>query len=90
LRHLLNAAVRLANNLIVCYPISEEAEKELVGVFFPIALDACFENLVDLVQLVTERLVGAAVSDRYQDIASHIVISRTIRWLRLVEPRSAA
>ncbi len=75
LRHLLNAAVRLANDLVVWYPNSEEAEKELVGVFFPIALDACFENLVDLVQLVMERLVGAADSDRYQDIASYIVIS---------------
>ena len=40
------------------YPNTEEAEKELVGVFFPIALDACFENLVDLVQLVMERLIG--------------------------------
>ena len=75
LRHLLNAAVRLANDLVVWYPNTEEAEKELVGVFFPIALDACFENLVDLVQLVMERLVGSADSDRYQDIASYIVIS---------------
>jgi hypothetical protein len=87
LRLLLNAAVRLANGLVICYPNSEEAEKELVGVFFPIALDACFENFV---QLVTERLVGAADSDRYQDIPSYIVISRTIRWLRLVEPQSTA
>ena len=55
LRHLLNAAVRLANDLVVWYPNTEEAEKELIGVFFPIALDACFENLVDLVQLVMER-----------------------------------
>jgi hypothetical protein len=46
--------------------------------------------LVDLVQLVTERLVGAADSDRYQDIASSFVISRTIRWLRLVELQSTA
>ena len=75
LRHLLNAAVRLANDLVVWYPNTEDAEKELVGVFFPIALDACFESLVDLVQLVMERLVGAADSDRYQDIASYIVIS---------------
>ena len=75
LRHLLNAAVRLANDLVVWYPNTDEAEKELVGVFFPIALDACFENLVDLVQLVMERLVGSADSDRYQDIASYIVIS---------------
>ena len=75
LRHLLDAAVRLANDLVVWYPNAEEAEKELVGVFFPIALDACFENLVDLVQLVMERLVGSADSDRYQDIASYIVVS---------------
>ena len=74
LRHLLNAGVRLANDLVSWYPNVEDAEKELAGVFFPIALDACFENLVDLVQLVMERLVGSTDSDRYQDIASYIVI----------------
>ena len=81
LKHCFFSAASFAVDLFFWYPESSTLHCDLNDVFFPLIMDACTENLYEVVNRTLERIVGTQDGETFQRKSTIHVVSCTFETL---------